>query len=281
MADAKDAKPGGDNSLESLLTNKGIISTEKFKGDADPSVPGVLFKPWEYAMRVNIGNKDRELADIMEKTGKAHKMTPSELESLVDGIGTKRDTQLHSILLGMVAMDSEPFKILQNYHGRGLECWPIFQKRWNRTTPMGSTDVAERIREITRATSASEVYGKLQDHSKLVQEWISHREELSYPNVDWKADYLKMIPKEWEREIKLDTTLDYELCTPDALLAKIERFILIHTSGNGTNGTSPIKKAVGAVDQHTEAQAGGGDCGSCGEGLAVDAINPNIQCYFC
>ena len=52
---------------------------------------------------------------------------------------------------------------------------------------MGSVEVTEAIRGITRAKTPEEVHPKLQDRFKLVQDWCEQQNELVYPEIDWKT----------------------------------------------------------------------------------------------
>eukprot|EP00973_Karenia_brevis_P070337 9777520-Karenia_brevis.AAC.1 len=106
----------------------------------------------------------------------------------------------------MVVLDSEPFKILEINDGKGLESWRLFHRRWNRQRPLSSVDIAEAIRKIERAKTVDDVYPKLQDHQKLVTEWMVARGTV-YHEVDLKADYLRIIPDKWVKELRLDRSL--------------------------------------------------------------------------
>ena len=118
----------------------------------------------------------------------------------------RRSQDLHAVLINTVKLPSEPFKILENNDGRGLECWRLFHKRWNRTSPMTSLDVTERMQQITRAKSTDEIQAKIQELMTLKQEWEKIRsaggEFFQYDDVLLKSDYLRIIPETWERKIK-------------------------------------------------------------------------------
>ena len=120
----------------------------------------------------------------------------------------------------MVTLESEPFKILENHDGQGLECWRLFHRRWNFTTPMSSIEVTEAIRKIERATTADGIQPKIQDHMKLVNDWEHLRSlpgsPVKYLDIDLKADYMRIVPEKWVAKLRLDSygsDIRYEHCT--------------------------------------------------------------------
>ena len=153
---------------------------------------------------------------------------------------------LHAILLNVVKLESEPFKMLENNDGRGVECWRLMHKRWSRTSPMTSIDVLEKIRSIPRAKTAEEVAPKLQELMTLVQEWEKLRSttgaQVKYDDVLLKSDFFKIIPEAWATKFKVDADLDYMYCSSEAVMEKLELYMRTYTSTH-----APMD--LGGVDQ--------------------------------
>eukprot|EP00973_Karenia_brevis_P040008 5523160-Karenia_brevis.AAC.1 len=140
----------------------------------------------------------------------------------------EKSQALHAILINTVKLESEPFKILENHDAKGVECWRLFHKRWNRTSPMTSMDVTEKIQKITRAKNTDEVQTKLQELMTLVQEWEKARSlggsKVKYDDVLLKADYFRIIPETWATKIKLDAEVDYMFSPSTVILEKIDLY---------------------------------------------------------
>lgn len=297
------SKPGNVKSeargLEDLISTKGIISSDKFGGTDKPS----MFRAWAYTFKATIKSKDRELAQLMEmaegKSNAGTKMLSGGGDVNTDDLVKKNQT-LHAILVNVVVMDSEPFKILENHDSEGLECWRLFHRRWNRVNPMSSIDVTEAIRKIDRAKNIEEILPKIEDHRKLILDWERLRSrpdnKAVYPDIDLKADYTRIIPDKWVQKLKLDHDLHYETCTAAELLNRIEEYIRTFS-----DTSAPME--IGMVDQSSEKDAKEGaredevmcsECfpqatlGDCGcqpldyvNKSGNQYLNPNIQCWLC
>ena len=278
----------GKRGVEDLVSTKGLITGEKFNGHMKNS----QFKSWSYTLRATIKSKDFKMAELMQRAEDYTKLENEfeDEEFMLDPENREKSALLHGVLINMVEMDSEPFKILENNDGRGLECWRLFHRRWNRQRALTSIDVAEAIRKIERAKSAEEVYAKLQDHQKLVMEWVKIRGTV-YHEIDYKADYLRMVPEKWVRELKLDRALQggVDECSARELLTRIEDYVRIHTSGPAGMDIGQVEEKTDAEkmqegccmsyqqDQSREWEAEGGDIGA----IWTGTYNPNIQCWLC
>ena len=156
------------------------------------------FKSWAYALHATTKGKNPRMAESMKKAeDQSNADEDFEDEAFNDELGNVQKSILaHGILLNMVVLESEPLKKLENNDGKGLGCWPLFHRGWNRHRPLSSIDVAEAIRKIERAKFVEDVYPRLQDHHKLVTEWTLAR-RTAYHEVDLKADDLRIIPEKW------------------------------------------------------------------------------------
>ena len=122
--------------LLDLLSTKGIIPQDKFKGNLKPGP----FRAWAYQVKSTIRAKDSDLSALMDTVELPHvvesslKTTSVGRKTLHDG--GQKDALLHSILVNLVEIDSEPFKILQNNDGQGLESWRLFHRRWTKNSKL-------------------------------------------------------------------------------------------------------------------------------------------------
>ena len=188
----------GKRGVEDLVSTKGLLTGEKFNGQMKNS----QFKSWSYTLRATIKNKDFKMAERMQRAEDYTKLEKEfeDEDCMLDPESSEKSALLHGVLINMVELDNEPFGILENNGGKGLECWRFFHRRWNRRRALTSIDVAEAIRKIERAKSAEEVYAKFQDHQRLVMERAKIRGTIDH-EIDYKADSSRMVPEKWVREL--------------------------------------------------------------------------------
>ena len=268
--------------LMDLVSAKGIIPQDKFGGN----MAVAKFRSWAYQIKATIKAKDGVLARMMTEAEAADLQT-MRLEDTPGGRrlldeDPEKDQLLHAVLVNIVEMGSEPFKILENNDAQGLECWRLFHRRWNRTTAMNSIQVAENMRKLERAKSGEEVYSRIQDHRKLVLDWEKLR-GAAYPAIDLKADYMRIVPETWSVKMRLDTELDYEneATTPEEVLRKIEDYVRVFTSGGAPMDVSNVVPN-NAPEKNSEKEEAPEHDHS--HGVPADALgqpNPNIECWTC
>ena len=87
---------------------------------------------------------------------------------------------------------------------------------------------------------------KIQGHRKIVLEWQRLR-GAEYPDVDLKADYMRIIPELWAQRLRLDASLNFEddLTEAKDVLERIEDYMKAH----GSAGGAPVPMDIGIIDQ--------------------------------
>ena len=265
--------------LNDLVSNKGIIQTDKFSG----AMKDTEFRAWAYTLKSTIRSKDRELGKMMDEAEKlvGNQNPIKDMGALLSNMElVEKSEVLHAILLNVVKMESEPFKLLENNDARGVECWRLFHRRWSRSSPMTSIDVIEKIREIGRAKTTDEMNPKLQQLMTLVQDWERTRSTgglvIKYDDVVLKADYFRIMPESWCNRFKVDAELDYMYCDSAAVLEKIELYIRTYSSGSAPMDLSIMDQRSAPDDcNKEEPESWPVDIGAMGE------VNPDILCWTC
>ena len=277
--------------LSDLMSNRGVLSAEKFAGGTDRK----KFRGWTYTTRANIKTKDPDLARLMVE---AERMKPDarvidDAHPLLNTDEAKeKDQMLHAYLLNMTEVESEPFKILENNDGQGLESWRRFQQRWDRLRPLNSIDITEEIRSLKRCDTAGEVPSRMEDLRKLILDWERVRmppggPTIKYDPVDYKTDIMRLIPKEWIMKLKLDHEMDFEMCSVTDLSERIDKYVTAHLSADPGQTAQPRSgKQTGSLDKDGVEEAGAGEEPEYSEfGRDVDSMNtnynPNIICWSC